>query len=260
MRHLEDQSFFGHLEALRFVLLKITATFFLLFIPAWFVSQPLLDALLTYAAPKGFELHYFTLMEPFFIRVKMSLTLDLFLSLPFTFGFIWQFIAPGLTSQERKLFRYPFYAGIFLAAFGIVFALAAIVPAIVKFSLSFAGENMTPVIGIGSFVSMALFAVLACGLIFQFPLLVYALLASGVVSLETVKKQRPVIVVIILISAAVLTPPDVVSQVMLALPTWFLFELSLIFFQFTRRKAGTAGSRIAEENGLESSQQEKPHE
>ena len=90
--------------------------------------------------------------------------------------------------------------------------------------------------------------------------MVYALLASGIISLETVKKQRPVIIVIILIIAAVLTPPDVVSQVMLALPTWFLFELSLIFFQFTRPKTETADPRIAEENGLNSVQQEDPHE
>ncbi len=249
----ENQSFFGHLEALRFVLLKIAAAFFLLFIPAWFASQPLLDKLLDYAAPKGFSLHYFTLLEPFFIRLKMSLTLDLFLSLPFTFYFIWQFIAPGLTAHERKLFRYPFYAGILLAGFGIVFALAAIVPAIVKFSLSFAGANMTPVIGIDSFVSMSLFAILACGLIFQFPLLVYALLASGVVSVETVKKQRPVVIVLILIIAAVLTPPDVISQVMLAMPTWVLFELSLIFFQFTRRSLGNKTEIPAEPDNHDSS-------
>ncbi len=238
MGNSDNQSFLEHLEDLRFVLLKTAAAFLLLFIPSWFASQFLVDKLLAYAAPEGFSLHYFTLLEPFFIRLKMSLALDLFLSLPFAFYFIWSFVAPALTERERRIFRYPFCAGILLALFGIVFAVAVIIPAVVKFSLSFAGPEMTPVIGIGSFISMALFSILACGLVFQFPLLIYALLTSGVIRVETVRKQRPVVIVVILIIAAVLTPPDVVSQVLLALPTWVLFELSLIFFQMTHKNPG----------------------
>ena len=252
----ENKSFFEHLEELRFVLLKTGGVFLLLFFPSWFASQFLVDRLLAYAAPEGFSLHYFTLLEPFFIRLKMSLCVDVFLSLPFAFYFIWSFVAPALTEKERRVFRYPFCAGIVLAVFGIAFALAVIIPAVVSFSLSFAGPEMTPVIGVGNFISMALFAILACGLVFQFPLVIYALLASGVVRVETVRKQRPLVIVVILILAAVLTPPDVVSQVLLALPTWILFELSLIFFQMTHKKT----EEETEESASEPDARRNPHE
>ncbi len=232
----EEQTFLGHLEVLRFVLFKIFGTFCLLLIPAWVVSQKLVDLLLEYAAPKGFTLHYFSLMEPFFIRLKMCLTLAFFVSLPFTFYFLWQFVSPGLLEYERKMLKGPLWAAFFLAAFGIVFALLFIVPAIVAFSLSFAGPQMQPVIGIDSFVSMILVSVLACGLLFQFPLILYGLLACGIVELDTLRRHRPAVIVIILTVAAILTPPDVLSQILLAVPTWLLFEASLLLFRLNRKR------------------------
>ena len=110
----EEQTFLGHLEVLRFVLFKIIGTFCLLLIPAWSVSQKLVDLLLAYAAPEGFTLHYFSLMEPFFIRLKMCLTLGFFVSLPFTFYFLWQFVSPGLLEYERKMLRGPLWTSFFL--------------------------------------------------------------------------------------------------------------------------------------------------
>lgn len=232
----EEQTFLGHLEVLRFIIFKILGVFCLLLIPAWAVSQKLIDLMLEYAAPKGFSLHYFSLMEPFFIRLKMCLTLALFLSLPFTFYFIWKFVAPGLLEYERKMLKGPLWSAFFLALFGIAFAMLFIVPAIVSFSLSFAGPQMQPVIGIDSFVSMVLVAVLACGLLFQFPLILYGLLSCGIVELDTLRRHRPAVIVIILTVAAILTPPDVLSQVLLAVPTYLLFELSLVVFRLNKKR------------------------
>jgi len=231
-----EMTFIDHLEALRFVILKVLAVFTLFFIPAWFLSQPLIDALIGFSAPEGFKLHYFSLMEPFFVRMKMSVVLDLFITLPCALILIWKFVAPGMFEYERKMLRVPFLAAFFLALFGIAFALFFLLPAVVQFSLSFSGKQMTPVIGIDSFVSMALMLILACGLMFQFPLVLYGLLASGVVRAETLSKQRPVVIVVILVVAALVTPPDVFSQVTLAIPTWLLFELSLLFFRFQEKR------------------------
>ena len=92
------------------------------------------------------------------------------------------------------------------------------------------------VIGIDSFVSMILVSVLACGLLFQFPLILYGLLACGIVELDTLRRHRPAVIVIILTVAAILTPPDVLSQILLAVPTWLLFEASLLLFRLNRKR------------------------
>ena len=194
-----DMTFLGHLEALRFVILKIIIVFALFFIPAWYFSAPLIDFLLKFSAPAGFKLHYFSLMEPFFIRLKMSAVLDLFATLPFALFMIWNFISPGLYESERRMFRLPFVLSIFLALIGIAFALFFLLPTVVGFSLSFAGPQMDPVIGIDSFISMVLLLVLACGAMFQFPLILFGLLVAGVIKPETLKKQRPLVIVVILV-------------------------------------------------------------
>ena len=230
-----DMTFLGHLESLRFVILKILFAYALLFIPAWIFSAPLIDSLLEFAAPSGFKLHYFSLMEPFFIRLKMSAVLDLFASLPFALYFIWSFISPGLYEAERRILRLPFILSVFLALAGIAFALFFLLPAVVGFSLSFSGPRMDPVIGIDSFVSMALLLVLACSVMFQFPLILFGLMTANVIQPETLTKQRPFVIVLILVVSAFLTPPDVISQIMLALPAWLLFELSIFLFRIRRK-------------------------
>lgn len=236
MNETEEMSFLGHLEALRFVILKIIAVFLILFFPSWYFSGPLIDLLLKYCAPAGFKLHYFSLMEPFFIRLKASSVLDLFAVLPFALFFIWKFISPGLYEAERRMLRLPFFLSVLFALLGISFALFFLLPAVVGFSLSFSGPQMEPVIGIDSFVSMTLLLVLACGIMFQFPLVLLGLLASGVISSETLIRQRPLVIVLILVVSALLTPPDVISQIMLALPIWILFELSIAFARIQKRK------------------------
>ena len=230
-----DMTFLGHLESLRFVILKILFAYAALFIPAWIFSAPLIDRLLEFAAPPGFKLHYFSLMEPFFIRLKMSAVLDLFASLPFALFFIWNFVSPGLYETERRLLRLPFILSVFLASAGIAFALFFLLPAVVGFSLSFSGPRMDPVIGIDSFVSMVLLLVLSCGVMFQFPLILFGLMTANVIQPETLTKQRPFVIVLILVVSALLTPPDVISQIMLAFPAWLLFELSIFLFRFRRK-------------------------
>ena len=112
----------------------------------------------------------------------------------------------------------------------VAVALFLIIPAMVRFSLSFAGESMQAVLGIGDFVSLLLALILASMLLFQFPLVIYILLSLGILSVETIRKKRPHAVVLIFVFAALFSPPDVASQLFLALPAWALFELSLLLF------------------------------
>ncbi len=228
--------FLDHLDALRSVLLKIILIYGLFCLPGWYFSQKMLDLLLGYAAPAGFSLHYFTLMEPFLTRLKIMMVAAFIGTLPFALWWLWGFIAPGLTPDERKALRTPVLSMLFLAAGGAALCLFFIVPALVAFSLSFAGPDMKPVIGIGNFVSMILVVTLAGMLLFQFPVVLLVLLTTGIVNLDTIRRKRSHVIVIIFILAAVFSPPDVFSQIILAIPTWLLFELSLLVFAWRSRK------------------------
>lgn len=244
----EDAGFLEHLEALRWVLLKILLAFVIGCLPGWYFSDLLLKELLHYAAPEGFALHYFTLLEPFMTRVKIMLMLSLCATMPFTLWWLWGFIAPALTVKERRALRLPVIAILLLALLGAAVSLLLIVPALVRFSLSFAGPEMQPVIGIGDFVSLILMVVLAGMLLFQLPMVLLALLTLGIVDIGSIRRKRPFIIVIIFILAAVFSPPDIFSQLMLAIPTWLLFESSLLFFSMRQKKTEAADPEEIEEH------------
>ena len=231
----DDAGFLEHLEALRGVLLKILLLFVIGCVPGWYFSDILLKVLLKYAAPEGFALHYFTLMEPFLTRLKIMLMLSLCITLPGALWWLWEFIAPALTPKERKALRMPVISILLLAAAGAAVSILFIVPALVKFSLSFAGPEMQPVIGIGDFVSLILMVILAGMLLFQMPMVLLGLLTLGIVDLQSVRKKRPYVIVGIFFLAALFSPPDVFSQLLLAIPTWLLFELSLLFYSMRNK-------------------------
>lgn len=117
-----------------------------------------------------------------------------------------------------------------LALTGAVLCILFIVPALIRFSVSFSGPGLQPVIGIGDFTGLVLTVLLAAMVLFQFPVLLYLLLKTGILHLSTLKNKRPHVIVLIFILAAIFSPPDVFSQLLLAIPSWLLFECSLIFF------------------------------
>ena len=229
-------SFLDHLEALRGVLLKSIGCFLLFCIPAWYFSEDVLQLILKYAAPEGFKLHYFTVMEPFFTLLKITFIMALTVSIPFMLYWLWGFISPGLTVEERKKLTFPVFLMFFLALAGAAVAIFCILPTLITFSMSFTGNSLDPVIGIGDFVSMITTIVLAAMAMFQFPVILLGLLTTGIIDLDTVKSKRPHVVVIIFILAAIFSPPDVVSQLMLAIPCCLLFEATLLFYAFRRKK------------------------
>ena len=225
-----------HIDALRAMLLKIIGTFALFCVPGWFLASPLLDYLLTHAVPGGFKIHYFTLLEPFFVMIKLMLTLAAMMSLPFTLYFIWQFVAPALLDSEKKFIRPLVASSYFLSCAGAAAAYFLLMPCVIAFSQSFSGPNMDAVIGVDSFVSMLLILVIAGALIFQFPVVLFTLLSLGIISIESMRKKRPVVIIGILVLAGFLTPPDIVSQIALALPCWLYYELSILIFSHYKRK------------------------
>ena len=230
-------NFLDHLEALRNVLLKSAGCFLLFCIPAWYFSGDILQLILTHAAPEGFKLHYFTIMEPFFTLLKITLILALTASIPFIIGWVWGFIVPGLTADERKKLAFPVFLMFFLALGGAAVAIFFILPAMITFSMSFAGYSLEPVIGIGEFVSLIMVIILAAMAMFQFPVILLGLLTTGIINPDMVKSKRAHVVVAIFILAAIFSPPDVFSQLLLAVPTYILFEATLIFYAFREKKS-----------------------
>lgn len=241
MPHDSDNlTFLEHLEELRSVLLKVLVGFCLCCIPCWYVSQRALEWLTAYAAPSEFPLHYFSLMEPFLIRLKITAFLSFVVSSPWSVRCIWRFLEPGLLAKERKSVSFAFCSMAGLALCGAAIALVFIVPALVRFSLSFADSSMLPVIGIGDFTDLVLVTLLAAMALFQFPVVLYLLLQLGFITLTTLRNKRPHVIVLIFILAAIFSPPDVLSQLLLAIPSWLLFEVSLIYFDrvFADRDSG----------------------
>lgn len=125
---------------------------------------------------------------------------------------------------------------------GAGFCLGTILPLLMRFSAGFATPNLKPVIGLAGFLELSGWLLLSFGLMFQFPLAVILAVRFGAVRVETLRRGRPYVVVGILILAAILTPPDVVSQLLLAVPTWILFEIGLLIAarQQKRREAAAA--------------------
>ena len=224
-----------HIDALRAMLLKILATYAVLCVPAWFLASPILDYLLTHAVPGGFKIHYFTLLEPFFVMIKLTLTLAAMMSLPFSLYYIWQFVAPALHDDEKKFIRPLVLSSYFLSCAGAAAAYFLLMPCVIAFSQSFSGPNMDAVIGVDSFISMLLILVIAGALVFQFPVVLFTLLSLGIIDVASMRKKRPVVIIGILVLAGFLTPPDVVSQIALALPCWIFYELSILMFSHYKK-------------------------
>lgn len=225
----KDESLIFHLEALRLVLIKSLLSLGLLFLPSFLVSpwcmEFLIDVILR---DKDVTLNYFAPLEVFILQIKIALVLDIMLCFPYITKQIWNFILPALFKEERDFLRRLIISSSVLFISGIVFCLVFILPPVINFGLSFADDNIKAVLGVSNIVSMSLWLSVVFGIMFQFPLITCAVIRSGIVSCSSVKNKRPYVFVGILIVSALLTPPDVVSQLLLAIPTYLLFELGLL--------------------------------
>lgn len=235
---MQEGSFLDHLEALRQVLLRCAAALALAFPLGWFLAARLLPGFIALTLPESLpSLHYFSPMEAFLTELKAGLVLSFALSFPYVAWQFWGFLSPALYRRERRALSLAVLASALLFVAGAAFVLLAILPVIMRFSASFASPALTPVIGLAHFVGLAGGLMLAGGLLFQLPLVVMLLARFGILRPETLKRSRPYAVVALLVLAALFTPPDVVSQVLLFLPSYALFELGLLLASLGARQA-----------------------
>jgi sec-independent protein translocase protein TatC len=186
----------------------------------WFCGQIALQG--------DFQLHYFSPLEVFLLQLKIAALLDVVICSPAIAWNIWQFVLPALYEKEKKFIRSIVALTSLLFVAGVAFCLIVCFPLIVKFGMSFASDLLQPVFGVSNLVSLALWLSLAFGCMFQFPLVTFALIRGGIVDYETVCQKRPYVVVGVLALSALLTPPDIISQLVLGAPTYLLFETGLL--------------------------------
>lgn len=226
----EDDSLLSHLEALRTMLVKCLSALAIGVVPLFFAAPYCLDLLLKVILDSAkVTLNYFSPMEVFILHIKIALVLDLAVCFPYIARQIWLFILPALYDHERKFIKSIVLISSGLFILGVIFCLFFIMPMLIGFGLSFATAEIKAVWGISNIMSLALWLAVVFGLMFQFPLITYSLLRADIVSYEKMKNKRPYVFVGILIISGILTPPDIVSQLMLTIPTYLLFEAGLFF-------------------------------
>ncbi len=226
---VEEKSFFSHLEELRFLFIKIGVCLLCLLPLSFWLAEPLVRILIQSCTPDGFTLKYFSPMEPFIVRMKASLILALFFGMPYIAYQVWKFAAPGLYRHERFWLSRLALTSWSLFVAGVFFCYYVIIPSVMHFALKLQNDVLEPAIGIGNFVGLVGMLLVGFGIMFQFPIVVYVTARAGMVRLQTLKKQRPLVLIVILAMSALLTPPDIISQLLMSLPTYLLFECSLLF-------------------------------
>jgi len=183
--------------------------------------------LLLLQRPMPTRLVFIAPTEAFFVNLKVAFYAGLFLSVPLLLFQVWKFVAPGLYEHERR-YSFPFLIiSTILFLLGAIFAYVVILPMALHFLISQGGELWQPNITLSNYLSFCMRLILAAGLVFEFPVLIYFLTKVGVVTPEFLVKNRKYAVLVAFVIAAILTPPDVFSQVMLAVPLFLLFEVSI---------------------------------
>ena len=231
----KDESLISHIEAFRKMLLKCLTCYALVLLPALFAAPKCLELFIKLII-RGHDiaLNYFSPAEVFIIQVKLAMVIDLVICFPYIAKQIWEFCAPALYENEKKFIKSVVFTSSALFILGSLFCLFVILPLIINFGMSFATSEIKAVLGVSNIINLSLWMILAFGLMFQLPLITYSLIKSGFVEYETFVNMRPYVVVIILIIAGILTPPDILSQILLFTPTYLLFELGLLFAKFKK--------------------------
>jgi sec-independent protein translocase protein TatC len=196
----------------------------------WLV-QPLIRVL-----PPGDKLVFTALPEAFFIYLKVSLIAGIVLASPMIFYQLWMFVAPGLYHKEKRLVLPFVLISSLLFAGGALFGYYVVFPTAFRFLVGFSTENIRALPALQQYLSLCLKLLLGFGLIFEFPVLAYFLGRAGIINSRMMAKNRRIAILLIFIVAAILTPPDVVSQILLAIPLYLLFEISILVVKFSGRK------------------------
>jgi len=227
----EKLPFTAHLEELRQRLIVCSIAILIGFCIAYGFKEQLFHILmkpLIAAMGKGEELIFTGLAEAFFTYLKVAFLGGLMLSSPVIIYEFWMFVAPGLYAEERRLMLPVVFLSSFFFIGGALFGYFIVFPLGFEFFLAFADENIQAMPSMKEYLSFSATMLLAFGVVFELPLVIIFLARLGVVSVEFLRKNRKYAILLIFIVAAILTPPDVISQIMMAIPLMILYEVSIV--------------------------------
>jgi sec-independent protein translocase protein TatC len=240
----------SHLTELRDKLLRAILAILIIFIGIFpfandiylVVSEPL-RALL----PPGASMIATEVASPFFAPFKLALMSALFLAMPYVLYQVWGFIAPGMYRHEKRLAVPLLASSVVLFYAGAAFAYFVVFPLIFAFFTSVAPDDITIMTDINSYLNFVLKLFFAFGLAFEIPIAAVLLIWAGITTPETLAGKRPYIIVGCFIFGMLLTPPDIISQSLLAIPMWLLFEVGVYFGKLTKpRSSNTDGESDSE--------------
>lgn len=239
-----EASFLSHLFELRDRLIRILLSVGIVFICLFpwakdlyaLLALPMLKVL-----PSGGQMIATDVVGVFLVPMKVTLMLAFLIALPYVLYQIWAFVAPGLYDHEKRLALPLVTASVTLFFIGMAFAYFLVFPTVFGFMAKIAPEGVAWMTDIEKYVSFVMTTFVAFGVTFEVPVVVVVLVRIGIVELATLKQWRPYVIVGAFVIGAIFTPPDVVSQLMLAIPLCLLFELGLLVARFTGSR-GAAGS------------------
>ena len=210
------------------------------FILCYALAQPIFDILaapLLKVMPTGGSLIFISVAEAFFTYMKVAFIAGLILASPFVLYQVWAFVAPGLYQKEKR-YVVPFVlGGSLFFAMGVLFGYFVAIPIGFKFLLGYATDFIKPMPSMKEYLSFSIKFLLAFGLVFEFPVVLVLLSRIGVIDAKMLSRQRKYAILLIFVFAAVMTPPDIVSQVLMALPLMGLYELSILLSKIFGKKS-----------------------
>ncbi len=205
-----------------------------------FVAAPLLNVM-----PAGMSMIATNIATPFFTPLKLTGVVAIFLSVPFLLYQLWAFIAPALYQNEKKLVYPLLFSSTLLFYLGVAFAYYVVFPLVFGFLTKTAPEGVAIATDISSYLDFVLTIFLAFGVCFEVPVAIILLCWTGVTTVADLKTKRPYIIVSAFVIGMLLTPPDIFSQTLLAVPMCLLFEVGLLFARFYQPKDQDAGDDAA---------------
>ncbi|WP_286240546.1 twin-arginine translocase subunit TatC [Neptuniibacter halophilus] len=227
----QEQPLISHLVELRQRLVHVLLMVLVVFLGLFYFANDLytyLSAPLTALLPEGTSMIATDVTSPFFAPFKLTLVLAIFLAMPFVLHQIWGFIAPGLYKHEKRLAVPLLISSIFLFYAGIAFAYFVVFPLIFGFFTSVGPENVAVMTDISSYLNFVLKLFFAFGIVFEIPIATMLLIWTGAATVQGLRDKRAYVIVACFVLGMLLTPPDVISQSLLAVPMWLLFEAGII--------------------------------
>jgi sec-independent protein translocase protein TatC len=245
-----QESFISHLVELRDRLIRALVVVLLIFLGLvnWARDiYTLLAAPMLASLPAGGQMIATDVAGAFFVPMKVTMMVAFLLALPYVLYQAWAFVAPGLYVHEKKLALPLLVASVLLFFIGMGFAYFIVFPTVFNFINAFAPEGVAVMTDIDKYLSFVLSTFLAFGVTFEIPVIVIVLVRVGLVSVEKLKEIRPYVIVGAFILGAIFTPPDVLSQFMLAVPMWLLYEFGIVMAQLIGKSPGAEGWRATDD-------------